>query len=409
MRKLLWIIHSILTVIPVCSIFTTSWGGRLIRSEITPVEPDLGNSSEGMPVTLSIPHRQNFTKEVLSMKKHAILSLVLAVLLLPSVVFGQAKTESPASIVNEITVYTYDSFISEWGPGPIVAPAFEQKTGIKVNLVSVGDGGELLQKVLLEKNNPKADVVVGFANDILHEVLASDLFISYRSSEMDRIPESLHFDPSFTLLPFNYGNFAFVYDAEKIQLPPQSLEDLLDPKWKNKVILIDPRTSSVGMGLLQWTIAIYGEDYLSWWERIKPNTLTIADGWSSGYGLFTQGEAPLVISYTTSPVYHVMYENTDRYQAAVFAQGHLAVIEGVGILKSSKHPDQARLFVDFLLSDAQEAIAIANIMYPVNTNTPLPEAFDAAPKPPVSLRLDADRVAKNRDRWLTEWVEVMSR
>ncbi len=281
------------------------------------------------------------------MKKHAILSLVLAVSLVPFALFGQGKNESSAKVSNEITVYTYDSFTSEWGPGPILVPAFEQKTGIKVNLVSAGNGGELLQKVLLEKNNPKADVVVGFPNDILHEVLASDLFISYRSAEMDKIPEFLHFDPSFTLLPFNYGNFAFVYDTQKIQDPPQSLEDLLDSKWKDKVILMDPRTSSVGMGLLQWTIAIYGEDYLTWWEKIKPNTLTIADGWSSGYGLFTQGEAPLVISYTTSPVYHVMYEDTQRYQTAVFPQGHLAVIEGAGILKSSTHPAQARLFIDF--------------------------------------------------------------
>jgi thiamine transport system substrate-binding protein len=343
------------------------------------------------------------------MKKHAILSLVLAVLLVPAAIFGQGKPESPASIANEITVYAYDSFTSEWGPGPLVVPAFQQKTGIKVNLVSAGNGGELLQKVLLEKNNPKADVVVGLANDILHEVLASGLFVSYRSPEMDRIPEFLHFDSSFTLLPFNYGNFAFVYDTRKIQAPPQSLEDLLDPKWKGKVILMDPRTSSVGMGLLQWTIAIYGEDYLSWWKKIKPNTLTIADGWSSGYGLFTQGEAPLVISYTTSPVYHVMYEDTQRYQTAVFAQGHLAVIEGVGILKSSSRQAQARLFIDFLLSDAQEAIATTNIMYPVNPDTVLPEAFSAAPKPEVSLMLDADAIAKNREKWLTEWVEVMSR
>ena len=343
------------------------------------------------------------------MKKHAILSLVLAVSLVPFALFGQGKTELSANVANEITVYTYDSFTSEWGPGPIVAPAFEQKTGIKVNLVSAGNGGELLQKVLLEKNNPKADVVVGFSNDILHEVLASDLFISYRSPEMDKIPEFLHFDPSFTLLPFNYGNFAFIYDTQKIQEPPQSLEDLLNPKWKNKVILMDPRTSSVGMGLLQWTIAIYGEGYLSWWEKIKPNTLTVADGWSSGYGLFTQGEAPLVISYTTSPVYHVMYEDTQRYQTAVFPQGHLAVIEGAGILKSSTHPEQARLFIDFLLSDAQEAIATTNIMYPVNSNTVLPDAFSAAPKPEVSLMLDANVIAKNRDKWLTEWVEVMSR
>jgi thiamine transport system substrate-binding protein len=342
------------------------------------------------------------------MKKHAVLYLVLAVLLVPTAIFAQGAKETDHSQVNEITVYAYDSFTSEWGPGPLVVTGFQEKTGIKVNLISAGSGGELLQKVLLERNNPKADVVVGFSNEILHEVLDSELFVSYRPQVMQEIPAFLHFDPTYTLVPFNYGNYAFVYDTLKISSPPTSLNDLLDEKWRNKVILMDPRTSSVGMGLLEWTIAVYGEDYLAWWKAMKPNTLTVADGWSSGYGLFTQGEAPLVISYTTSPVYHVMYEDTQRYQAAIFTEGNMAVIEGVGILKSSKNISKAQSFIDYLLSDAQEVIATTNIMYPVNSSTVLPQAFDFAPKPEKSLMLDAEVIAKNRDKWLTEWVETMS-
>ena len=342
------------------------------------------------------------------MKKHTVLCLVLAVLLVPTVIFSQGKKEIGTSPANEITVYAYDSFTSEWGPGPIVVSEFQKKTGIKVNLISAGSGGELLQRVLLERNNPKADVVVGFSNEILHEVLDSNLFISYRPEVLKDIPAFLHFDATYTLVPFNYGNYAFVYDTQKIPSPPTSLHDLLDVKWRNKVILMDPRTSSVGMGLLEWTIAVYGYDYLAWWNAMKPNTLTIADGWSTGYGLFTQGEAPLVISYTTSPVYHVMYEDTQRYQAAIFSEGNMAVIEGVGILKSTKKLSQAQAFIDYLLSDAQEAIATTNIMYPVNANTVLPQAFDFAPKPEKSLMLEAGIIAKNRDKWLTEWVETMS-
>jgi thiamine transport system substrate-binding protein len=340
------------------------------------------------------------------MEKHLIL-LVLAVLVVPlalSAQGSQEKAETPT-----LTVYAYDSFVSEWGPGPLVIPEFEEQTGISVNLVSAGNGGELLSRVELEKHNPRADVVIGIPHELLHETLQSQLFVPYKPQAMQDIPEFLHFDPTHTLVPFNYGNFAFVYDSQQVQHPPQSLDDLLDPKWNRSIILMDPRTSSVGMGLLEWTIAVYGDRYLEWWEDVKPNVLTIADGWSSGYGLFTQGEAPLVISYTTSPVYHLLYEESDRFKSIVFPAGNMAVIEGAGIVASSPHQEEARKFIEYLLTDAQRDIAVANIMYPVNQTTELPEVFQAIPHVQKNLTLDADRINSEREQWLREWVEVMSR
>lgn len=337
------------------------------------------------------------------------MSLVLAVLLIPAMLFAQGTKENPENAERTITVYAYDSFVSEWGPGPLVVPAFEAKTGIKVHLVSAGNGGELLSRLELERHKPQADVVIGISNELLSETIASDLLLPYRTPALDSVPEFLHFDPTYALVPFDYGNYAFVYDSAKISEPPRSLDDLLDPQWKRSLILMDPRTSSVGMGLLEWTVAAYGDAYLQWWEAVKPNVLTIADGWSSGYGLFTEGEAPLVISYTTSPVYHVLYEDTDRYQALLFEGGNMAVIEGAGILKSTKDLDAAQQFIDFLLSDAQADIATANIMYPVSSSVTLPDAFDHAPKPDHSIMLDSELIANFRDSWLTDWVEVMSK
>ncbi len=342
------------------------------------------------------------------MRKRTIL-LVLAVFLIPTLLTARGVNENPENQTRSITVYAYDSFVSEWGPGPLVVPKFEEKTGIKVQLISAGNGGELLGKLQLEQHNPQADVVIGISNELIHETIATNLLKPYESPVLSQIPEFLHFDPTYSLLPFDYGNYAFVYDSEKVDNPPKSLDDLLDPAWERSIILMDPRTSSVGMGLLEWTVAIYGDNYLQWWEAVKPNVLTIADGWSSGYGLFTEGEAPLVISYTTSPVYHILYEETDRYKAQVFDRGNMAVIEGIGILASTKDVDAARQFVDFLLTEGQTDIATANIMYPVNSNTVLPEAFSAAVKPQQSIMIDGDVIAQNRDRWLSEWVEVMSR
>ncbi len=342
------------------------------------------------------------------MKRHFI-SLVLAVSLIPFILLAQGNQEKPEIATQTLTVYAYDSFVSEWGPGPLVVQAFKEKSGIEVKLVSAGNGGELLSRIALEAHNPQADVVVGISNELLEATIASNLLMPYNSPALSNVPSFLHFDPSYTLVPFNYGNYAFNYDSQTISQPPRSLDELLDPRWKKSLILMDPRTSSVGMGLLAWTVAVYGENYLDWWEYVKPNVLTVADGWSSGYGLFTEGEAPLVISYTTSPVYHVLYEDSERYKALLFEGGNMAVIEGVGIVKSTKNLSGAQQFVDFLLSDAQLDIALTNIMYPVNETTILPAAFKFAPKPDHSIIMDPDVVANNRETWLTQWVEVMSR
>jgi thiamine transport system substrate-binding protein len=342
------------------------------------------------------------------MKKHQFVCVMVAILTLTVPLFAQGSQEKPA----ELVVYAYDAFCGDWGPGPALVEEFEKQTGIKVNLVSAGDAVEMMTKVISEKANPWADVVVGITDDMAQKVYDAQLLEPYKSPILESIPAFLQFDAEHRLLPFDYGNFAFVVDTERLSEDqrPTSLAALTDSAYKDKVILIDPRTSSVGLGLLLWTIEAFGEDnYLDWWKAMKENALTITDGWSSAYGLFTEGEAPLVLSYATSPVYHVTYENTTRYQTLLFSEGHSTTIEGAGILASSKQKAAAQQFIDFLLSDAQLGIALANSMYPVNETIALPEAFDWAPKPEKNLSMSSGILAKNLDRWLTEWTQVMSR
>ena len=321
--------------------------------------------------------------------------------------FASGNQETQDSEV--LTIYAYDSFVSEWGPGPLVVPRFEEATGIKVNLVSVGNGGELLTKLELEKNSPKADVVIGISHELLSKTLSSGLFTPYESPVLSEIPLNIQFDKTHTLLPFNYASYSFNYDSESLEVVPTSLDDLLNPRYKRSIIIMDPRTSSVGMGLLEWTVKVYGDDYLNWWENVKDNILTIADGWSSGYGLFTEGEAPIVLSYITSPVYHLLYEDSDRYKSTVFEGGNYVALEGVGIVKSSKQKEQAKKFVDFLLTDGQLDIAVANIMYPANKSVILPPEFATIQEPIEILSLDHDTINNFRDTWIKEWVEVMSK
>ena len=334
---------------------------------------------------------------------------VMVLLLSVTAVFAQAAGERESTSADRsITLYCYDTFSSEWGSGPTLIPLFEEETGIKVNVVSTGDAVEMLSRAIMEGENCQADLIMGISDDQAAKAYESGLFEPYESPVLSDIDDSLEFDSQHRLIPFDYGVFAFVWDSESDTPAPESLEDLKDPVYKDKIILIDPRTSSVGLGLLLWTIDVYGEDgYLDWWKAVKENALTIADGWSSAYGLFTEGEAPLVISYTTSPVYHVMSENTTRYQALIFPEGHHSTIESIGLVATSQHKEEAKAFIDFILTEGQKDTAIANSMYPVNSKTELPDAYDWAPVPETVFSMDPETVGANIDRWTTEWTQAM--
>ena len=338
------------------------------------------------------------------MKK--ILTLLLVLLTVCAFSFAEGVKEESENVV---TVYAYDSFAGDWGPGAEVIPAFEEATGIKVNLVSAGDAGEMLSRIIMEGDDCPADVVLGITDDLAYRAYDADILSPYDSPILDTMADHLKFDPENRLLPFDYGVFSFVIDSESDIPVPSSLEDLTSEVYKDKVILIDPRTSSVGLGLLMWTYNVLGEEnYLSWWKAMRDNMLTMADGWSSAYGLFTEGEAPLVISYTTSPVYHVLNEDTTRYQAVIFSEGHQETIEGIGILKNAKHRKNAETFVDFVLTEGQEDIAVLNSMYPVNSTIELPDAYEWAPEPEILFTSDSDVVENHLDDILQDWIEVMT-
>ena len=120
----------------------------------------------------------------------------------------------------------------------------------------------------------------------------------------------------------------------------------------------------------------------------------MSPGWSSGYGLFTKGEAPLVSSYTTSPAYHVEYGEGDRFKAVIFEEGHVMQVEGAGITAGTKNETYAKMFIEFLISDeAQAAIPLTQWMFPVNKNVELPDSYKtASPIPAKTLDYDCSKL-----------------
>ena len=308
-----------------------------------------------------------------------------------------------------LTVYTYESFITEWGPGAKVAEAFEKTCECKVTYVGVADGVELLTRLKLEGAASKADIVLGLDTNLVAEAKATGFFAPHGIEPANvKVPGDFTDD---TFLPYDYGHFAVVYDTQTLKTPPKSLKELVEGDPSQKIVIEDPRTSTPGLGLLLWVKAVYGDEAGAAWAKLKDRVLTVTPGWSEAYGLFTKGEAPMVLSYTTSPAYHMVAENTDRYQAAEFSEGHYIQIEVAGMTKSAKEPELAKQFLAFMTGpEFQSIIPTTNWMMPVAaTKEPLPEAFSKLVNPEKTFLLPSEEVAANRKAWIDEWLAAISK
>lgn len=318
---------------------------------------------------------------------------------------GQMAAASDKSL----TIYTYDSFVADWGPGPVVKKAFEAECDCTLNWVGIADGVALLNRLKLEGESAKADIVLGLDTNLVADAKATGLFAPHgtETSAID-VPGGWSDD---VFVPYDYGYFAFIYDTDAIGDPPTSLKELVEGDPAVKIAIQDPRTATPGLGLLLWMKSVYGNDAPQAWKDLKDRVLTVTPGWSEAYGLFTNGEVPMVLSYTTSPAYHMIAEETDRYQAAAFKEGHYLQIEVAGLLAGSEQKDLARQFLAFMTGPGfQNTIATTNWMFPAGaTSEPLPAAFDTLVKPEKTLLFSPEEVQQNRKAWVDEWLAVMSR
>lgn len=306
-----------------------------------------------------------------------------------------------------LTVYTYDSFSADWGPGPAIKKAFEADCDCQLKFVALEDGVSLLNRLRMEGKNSKADVVLGLDNNLVQAAEKTGLF---SQSNVDTSKLTLPGGWSNrTFVPYDYGYFAFVYDKTKVKNPPKSLKELVDSDQNWKVIYEDPRTSTPGLGLLLWMQKVYGDQAPQAWQKLAKKTVTVTKGWSEAYGLFLKGEGDLVLSYTTSPAYHLIEEKKDQYAAADFAEGHYMQVEVAGQLAASKQPELAQRFMKFIVSQPfQQAIPTGNWMYPV-TDIALPAGFDTLSLSKTSLEFTPQQVADQRSQWISAWQRAVSR
>ncbi|WP_350307432.1 thiamine ABC transporter substrate binding subunit [Photorhabdus viridis] len=328
--------------------------------------------------------------------------IVLTVLSASALLLSQAAQATPV-----LTVYTYDSFATEWGPGPAIKKAFEAECGCKLKFVALEDGVSLLNRLRMEGKRTAADVILGLDNNLMQAAQQTGLFTE---SQVDTHKLKLPVPWNNNIfIPYDYGYFAFIYNKNTLPNPPKSMDELINSHNNWKVIYQDPRTSTPGQGLLLWMQKIYGDDAPQAWQKLAKKTLTVTKGWSEAYGLFLKGEGDLVLSYTSSPGYHILSEKKDYYAAATFSEGHYLQVEVAAQLASSKQPELAQKFMRFILTPAfQQEIPTTNWMYPV-IDIQLPEVYSQLSIPEKSLQYSAEDVATHRNQWIRAWQSAVSR
>jgi thiamine transport system substrate-binding protein len=322
---------------------------------------------------------------------------------------------APAPVT--VTLVTHDSF----DVSKSVLQDFEDRTGITVKIVAVGDAGQLANRLILAAGNPEGDLAFGIDNDQFADLLAKDVFLPYDSPALGSVPAEYQLDPQHQLIPIDHGDVCVNVDPSAYvgDTPlPRTLDDLTNPTYRGQLVVENPATSTPGLAFLLATVAAYGDPgYLDYWQRLRDNGVTVVDGWERAYyGEFSgagggDGTHPLVVSYATDPAAEVYFSDQTLTAAptSVLTDTCYRQIEFAGILRGTEHEAAAHQVLDWMLSPSfQNDIPLRMFVYPVSTQATVPAVFGkyaAVATHPLSLP-PAD-VAANRADWVQRWADLM--
>ncbi len=323
-----------------------------------------------------------------------------------------------------LRVLTHSSFAATKG----LIEAFEKANDVTVQFSAGGDAGETLNKAILSKGSPLADVLYGVDNTFMGRALSADIFEPYDSPVLAEIPSDLQLDVSHRLLPVDFGFIALNYDRAwftRKNIPiPRTLEDLARPLYKGLLVVENPATSSPGLAFFLATVSKFGETgaytWETYWNDLKKNDVLAVNGWEEAYynefSAQGKGKRPLVVSYSTSPAYEV-YAAAEPKPAEpptgniLPDAGTFRQVEFVGILKGTREEALARAFVDFMLSSVFQAdIPLQMWVYPSRRGVPLPDIFRRlAPVPERPAVIDAAAIDTHRSSWIQSWTQIVLR
>jgi thiamine transport system substrate-binding protein len=332
-----------------------------------------------------------------------------------------SSSGSPAPV----TLVAYDSFPTKDSPLITALDEFSATTGIKVTVVTAGDAGTMLTKARLTAGNPEGDVMWGVDSTQLSAALDGNVFSKYEPNDWNSIATTLiALVPGHELTPVDYGDVCINYDKAWFDsrgiAPPTGLDDLVDPRYKDLLVVENPAASSPGLAFLMATIAKFGSDgWQPYWKALRANGLKVVDGWESAYyeefsgAAGSKGQRPLVVSYGSSPPAEVIFADPPRTDAptAVIASTCFREVEFAGVLRGTKHQQEARKLVDFLITERfQRELPLTQFVYPARTGVALPDEFTKfTVVPSTTFSVDAATIAANRQKWQDEWTTIVLR
>ncbi len=350
------------------------------------------------------------------MIRHMLVLLIAAALLLTAC--QPPAAEQPME-THLLTIMGHDSVeVSEE-----VIEAFEAEHNAEVSFLKAGDTGTALNKAILAKDNPLADVFYGVDNTFLSRALNEGIFEPYASPLLEVIPDTFELDPQRRILPVDYGDVCLNYDRAYFEVqglnPPHNLADLLKPEYEGMVVVENPATSSPGLAFLLATIGYFGEDgYLDFWKGMVDNDVLVVNDWETAYySEFSAhgGTRPIVVSYGSSPPAEVYFaeEPLEEPPTGVISEDGSCFrqIEFVGILKGTSNRDLAEAWIDFMLSPTfQEDMPLNMFVFPVNPQAKLPEVFaEHMVIPESTTQVDPQAIEANREAWIEAWTETVLR
>lgn len=303
-------------------------------------------------------------------------------------------------------VFLNDDFYQE------VFPVFENIFNCSVELKTFSNVFSLLDSVnSIPDSLQKIDVIFGLDNVVYSQFYKDSLFIPYEANNLRFVEKDIQFDPTFQTTPVSYCQIGFIYNSFQIEKAPSTFGEMQDGIFKKKIILMNPETSSLGRAMLIWSVAAFGKNgYGHFWRSVKENIFEIADNYNDAYNMFLANQAPLVIGYNTTPIYHQTIENSDKYKTTIPSEGSYNYILAAAIYKKCSNLALAQKFIEFTLSeDFQTYVPNRMWMYPANKNITLEAKYDLLPfmRKDYSKTLSSRSINYNLKKWINNWESIM--
>jgi thiamine transport system substrate-binding protein len=320
---------------------------------------------------------------------------------------------------SDVVLVTHDSFVIPKAE----RTAFEDETGLKLRILQSGDAGQALTQALLTAGNPQGDVFFGVDDNLLSRALKGDIFDPYTPAALTHVDPTYVGDAKHRVTPIDHSEVCVDYDRSWFATHgiarPTSIGDLTDPRYRGLLVVENPATSTPGLAFVLATVARYGDPgWKRYWAKLRANDALVVDGWEEAYDArFTGGSAhgkyPIVVSYSTDPAAAVYYagKRLAASPVAVLRDSCFRQTEYAGVLRGTHNPEGARKLVDFLLSERfQAGMPLTMFVLPTREGVPLPAVFMRFdPTIAHPLELSPTRIGANRDRWVSEWTDLVVR